>query len=97
MDTDSLGIELKKLLEVVKELLEESKEELEKFQVALTGTLRLLDGENTTLAALQGTPAELRGYVLQLTTQMSKNSGERFEKILDYLTAVIKIAPDSKG
>ena len=96
MDSDSLDVELKRILEVVKELLAESKEELDKFQVALTGTLRLLDGENTTLAALQGTPAELRGYVLQLTTQMSNNSDERFEKILDNLTALIKIAPDSK-
>jgi len=96
MDSDSLDVELKRILEVVKELLAESKEELNKFQVALTGTLRLLDGENTTLAALQGNPAELRGYVLQLTTQMSNNSDERFEKILDNLTALIKIAPDSK-
>ena len=96
MDSDSLGIELKKILEVVKELLEESKEEQDKFQIALTGTLRLLDGENTTLSALQGSPAELRGYILQLTTQMSKNSADRFEKILDHLTAVIKITPDSK-
>ena len=95
MDTDSLGFELKKILEVVKELLAESKEELEKFQVALTGTLRLLDGENTTLTALQGSPAELRGYVLQLTTQMSRNSVERFEKILNHLTTVIKNVPDS--
>lgn len=96
MDSDSLDVELKRILEVVKELLAESKEELDKFQVALTGTLRLLDGETTTLSALQGNPAELRGYVLQLTTQMSNNSDERFEKILDNLTALIKIAPDSK-
>lgn len=93
---DSLDVELKRILEVVKELLAESKEELDKFQVALTGTLRLLDGETTTLSALQGNPAELRGYVLQLTTQMSNNSDERFEKILDNIIALIKIAPDSK-
>ena len=96
MDTDSLSFELKRILDVVKELLDESQEELEKFQVTLTGTLRLLDGESTTLSALQGNPAELRGYVLQLTAQMRKNSGERFEKILDYLTTVIKNASDSK-
>lgn len=96
MDSDSLGIELKKILEVVKELLEESKEEQDKFQIALTGTLRLLDGETTTLSALQGSPAELRGYILQLTTKMSKNSAERFEKILEHLTTVIKITADSK-
>ncbi|MHA1576859.1 MAG: hypothetical protein ACTSU3_05815 [Candidatus Thorarchaeota archaeon] len=95
MDTDSLSIELKRIFEIVEELLEESKGELERFQVALTGTLRLLDGENTTLLALQGNPTELRGYILQLTTQLSRNSVERFEKILNHLASATKIAPDS--
>lgn len=94
MDTESHAIRLKALLDTTRKFLEESKQELDKYQIALTGTIRLLDGKSTTLTKLQGNKDDLTSYLLQQTTQIKQNSTKRLETILEHVVSLIALVSD---
>ena len=76
--------------------LEESKNRVgsdhDKFQVALTNTLRLLDGTSSTLAKLKGDSDNLKGYLVKTSMEMRESVMKlyqdletRMEKVLHLL------------
>ncbi|MHA1636946.1 MAG: hypothetical protein ACTSUB_02920 [Candidatus Thorarchaeota archaeon] len=94
MDMEPLAIGLKELLDTTRTYLEESKQELSKYQMALSGTFRLLDGKSTILTKLQGNKDDLTSYLLQQTTQLTQNSAKRLETILERVTSLITLVSD---
>ncbi|MHA1883164.1 MAG: hypothetical protein ACTSUO_08970 [Candidatus Thorarchaeota archaeon] len=94
MDMEPLAIGLKELLDTTRTYLEESKQELGKYQMALSGTFRLLDGKSTILTKLQGNKDDLTSYLLQQTTQLTQNSAKRLETILERVTSLITLVSD---
>ena len=94
MDTESLAIGLKALLDTTRTYLEESKQELDKYQMALTGTFRLLDEKSTMLTKLQGNKNDLTSYLLQQTTQLKQNSTKRLETVLEQVISLIALVSD---
>jgi hypothetical protein len=74
--------------------------EHEKFRVALTGVLRLLSGNEATLEGLQGTPEELKGYILNLATELGEESTRQWESLksqLELILSQIRESPDRKS
>lgn len=94
MDRESLVIRLKSLLDITRKSLEESKQELDKYQMALTGTFRLLNGKSTTLTKLQGNKYDLTSYLIQQTIQIKQNSSKRLETIHEHVESLITLALD---
>ena len=94
MDDELLTAELKSLLESVRKCIDESKQEYDKFQIALTGTLRLMDGESATLTTLHGSKDNLTSYILQQTTDLKQDSIKRLENLQKLVTTLIGMVSD---
>lgn len=94
MDTDLLAVKLKALLDTTRKFQDESKQELDKYQMALAGTFRLLDGHATILTKLQGNKDDLTSYLIQQTTQLKQNSTKRLETILEHVVSLITLVSD---
>jgi len=59
-----------KIIESINQNTRLTSEAFDKLLVALTGTFRLLDGEQTVLSTLQGNPEEVKAYVITLLGQI---------------------------
>jgi hypothetical protein len=94
MDDDLLLVKLNSLSEIVGENLDELIHELDRFQIALSGTLRLMDGKSSTLTTLHGDKNSLMSYILQQTTEIKQNSTKRLENILEEVTRLITAVSD---
>jgi hypothetical protein len=91
---------LTKELQVLLSLLNEKQGEVnaihEKFQVALTGVLRLV-GETTvpTLANLHGNPDDLKGYLIQLNTEVVKTTTKSYESLRNRVQELVELISSS--
>ena len=59
-----------------------------KFEVALTGILRLLSGEGTSITSIKGSPSDLMGYLVRLLSELQRDSLSSLETIRMKLTAL---------
>ncbi len=83
--------EIASLLTRINEIKSDIEAEHERFRVALTGSLRLLTGEGSTiLTNIQGNPENLKGYLISqefklasLTVGHLRTISERLEKLLE--------------
>jgi hypothetical protein len=89
VENDSLANQLREVLLQIELSRESIEKGHEKFQIAITGALRLLDDNNSMLEKLRGSPDDLKGYVLKLVTELSmetinhwKSLHEQIEQIL---------------
>ena len=94
MDAESFASRLKALADTIRNSLDESNQELDRYQMALAGTFRLLDGKSTTLTNLQGSKDDLTSYIIQQTTQFKQNSAKRLETILEDVVSLIPLVSD---
>jgi hypothetical protein len=92
MNKEEIRDELNAILLLLNTQQNEIAEIQEKFQVALTGVLRLVGKEAPLVSKLQGDPEDLKGYLIHLnsdvvaTTKKSYNSlRTRIEEILESL------------
>ncbi|MFX0044535.1 MAG: hypothetical protein ACFE8Z_01685 [Candidatus Hermodarchaeota archaeon] len=100
MNEDSVAQQLVELLKQLDTTRIASGHEHEKFRVALTGVLRLLSGNAATLKGLQGTPEELKGYILNLATKLGEESARQWESLksqLELIISQIRGSPDRKS
>ena len=68
-------------------------QEYEKFQMALSGVLRILSGDgNAILKAIQGSPEEVKGYLIQLASQLHQHTTESWESLKQEMDGVIELA-----
>ncbi len=66
-----------------------TEESFGKLLVALTGVFRLLDGNQSTLAALQGNPADLQAYILKLLGQIREMVSEGYNGLKNDIQSII--------
>lgn len=88
MDTENIQTQLKELLEQITETKDELAQEYEKFEVALTGALRLLSGEGTSITSIKGNPRDLIGYLIRFLSDMQHNTLLGLETIQEKLTVL---------
>lgn len=67
---------------LIKKDIKNSEEAFEKLLVAITGVFRLLDGKQSMLAALQGSSADVQGYVLKLLGQVTQQIYGSYEGLI---------------
>jgi len=81
MNDEQLANELNNLLTQLKEQQVEIDTIQEKFQVALTGVLRLVGESTPTLTNLHGKTEDLRGYILQLNTEVAQTTTKSYQTL----------------
>lgn len=90
---ESLVLQLTELRSNTVRMQDEIEQEYEKFQVALSGVLRILSGDGSTiLKAIQGSPEEVKGYLIQLASQLRQHTTESWESLKLELDNMIKLA-----
>jgi hypothetical protein len=100
MSEETVAQQLDELLKQLDAARIEAGHEHEKFRVALTGVLRLLSGNEATLKGLQGTPEELKGYILNLATELGEVSARKWESIKSQVELILsqtRESPDRKS
>ena len=92
MNKEELREKLNAILSLLNAQQTEIAELQEKFQVALTGVLRLVGKEVPLVSRLQGNPEDLKGYLIHLnsdvvttTTKSYDSLRNRIEEILESL------------
>jgi hypothetical protein len=70
-----------KIIDSIEENSRLSSEAFEKLLVALTGTFRLLDGKQSVLTSLQGNPAEVQAYILNLLNQVKSMVADGYNSL----------------
>ncbi len=100
MSEETVAQQLAELLKQLDRVRIAADHEHEKFRVALTGVLRLLSGDEATLKGLQGTPEELKGYILNLAIELSEESARRWESLKSQIELILSQTrryPDRKS
>ena len=94
MNNEQLREELNAILSLLNAQQNEIAELQEKFQVALTGVLRLVGNEAPLISKLQGNTEDLKGYLIHLnsdivttTTKSYVSLRDRIEEVLESLSS----------
>lgn len=91
-DSENLVLQLTELRSNTVRMQSEIEQEYEKFQVALSGVLRILSGDGSAiLKATQGSPEEVKGYLIQLATQLRQHTTESWESLKVELDNMIEL------
>ncbi len=89
MDIESIKTQLNKISESIQSEQLSIDESFEKLVIAMTSIFRLVNGEQQTLSALQGSPKELQGYVLNLVGQIRKRTSASSAQLIRDLDALL--------
>ena len=92
--------QLTKELNIILNLLNEQQREVnaihEKFQVALTGVLRLIGNDTSpTLMNLEGNPQDLKGYLIQLDTDVLETTTDSYEAVRTKIEELLELVSAS--
>ncbi|MCK5302167.1 MAG: hypothetical protein KAJ96_03420 [Candidatus Thorarchaeota archaeon] len=91
-DPENLVLQLMELRNNTVRMQSEIEQEYEKFQVALSGVLRILSGDGSAiLKAIQGSPEEVKGYLIQLASQLRQHTTESWESLKIELDNMIEL------
>lgn len=91
MNNEQIVNELNSLLTLLNEQQKEIDTIHEKFQVALTGVLRLV-GETPTLTHLHGKTEDLKGYLIQLNIDVIKTTTKSYQVLRKRVEEAIESA-----
>jgi len=94
MNNEQLVNELDSLLTLLNEQQKEIDVIHEKFQVALTGVLRLVR-ETPTLTHLHGKTEDLKGYLIMLNTDVVKTTTKSYHSLRKRIEEVMELALSS--
>jgi archaellum component FlaC len=95
MNDEQLANELNTLLSQLNERQLEIDTIQEKFQVALTGVLRLVGESTSTLTNLHGTTEDLKGYLFQLNTEVVQTTSKSYQSIRNMVEELIELVSSS--
>ncbi|MGY5871995.1 MAG: hypothetical protein RTV72_07130 [Candidatus Thorarchaeota archaeon] len=95
MNTEQLAEELNSLLSLLSEQQAEIDTIQEKFQVALTGILRLVGEGAPTLTNLHGNTENLKGYLIQLNANVAETTTKSYQSLRKRIEAVIELVSSS--
>jgi hypothetical protein len=92
MNDEQLIEELNSILTLLNEGESEITEIQEKFQVALTGVLRLVgtESESTILSKLQGNVEDLKGYLIHLNSDVVQTTTKSYETLRNRIEEVLE-------
>ena len=95
MNNEQLKQELNAILTLLDEKQNEVAEMHEKFQVALTGILRLIGKEALILSKLQGNPEDLKGYLIHLNSDVVTTTTKSYESLRIRIEEVLELLSSS--
>jgi len=95
MNDEELADELKALLSQLNEEQIEIKTIQEKFQIALTGVLRLVGESTPTLTNLQGKTDDLKGYLIHLNTEVVQTTTKSYQSLRNRVEELIELISSS--
>ncbi|MFW9843886.1 MAG: hypothetical protein ACFFEV_04865 [Candidatus Thorarchaeota archaeon] len=95
MNDDQLIDELNALLSQLNEHQLEIVTIQEKFQVALTGILRLVREGTPVLSTLQGKPEDLKGYLIHLNTEVTQTTTKSYQSLKKKVEELIELVSTS--
>ena len=90
MNNENLIKELENLLSLLDEHQIEVGALQEKFQVALTGALRLVGGSTPIIRNLQGNTEDLKGYLIQLNIDVTKATTQSYQSLRKKIEEVLE-------
>lgn len=91
MNKEQLANELNSLLSLLNEEQAEIDALHEKFQVALTGVFRLVGDNTPTLTNLHGKTEDLKGYIIQLNTDVIKATTKSHRSLRKRIEEVMEL------
>jgi hypothetical protein len=89
VESDSLANHLREVLLQIESSKVSIQKEHEKFQIAITGALRLLDDNNPMLEKLRGDPDDLKGFVLRLVTELSAETISHWQMLQSQIEQIL--------
>lgn len=95
MNNEQLTDKLNSLLSLLNEQQVEIDTINDKFQVALSGVLRLIGESSPTLTNLHGKTEDLKGYLIQLNTDVIETTTKSYESLRKRIEEVIELASSS--
>lgn len=95
MNNEQLTDKLNSLLSLLNEQQVEIDTINDKFQVALSGVLRLIGESSPTLTNLHGKTEDLKGYLIQLNTDVIETTTKSYESLRKRIEEVIELALSS--
>lgn len=95
MNNEQLTDELNSLLSLLNEQQVEIDTIHDKFQIALSGVLRLIGESSPTLTNLHGKTEDLKGYLIQLNTDVIETTTKSYESLRKRIEEVIELASSS--
>jgi len=95
MNDEQLTEGLHALLSLLNDQQEEIDTIQEKFQVALTGVLRLVGEGVPTIANLHGKTENLKGYLLQLNTEVAQTTAKSYRFMRKRVEELIELVSSS--
>jgi len=90
MNNEQLREELNAILVLLNAQQNDITEMQEKFQVALTGVLRLVGKEAPILSKLQGNPEDLKGYLIHLNSDVATTITKSYESLRTRIEEVLE-------
>jgi hypothetical protein len=94
VESDSLANQLREVLLHIESSRESIEKGHEKFQIAITGALRLLDDKSSMLEKLRGSPDDLKGFVLKLVTNLSAETISHWESLHAQIEQILTNMPE---
>lgn len=90
MNNEQLRDELNAILMLLNKQQNEITEMQEKFQIALTGVLRLVGQEAPIISKLQGNPEDLKGYLIHLNSDVVATIVKSYESLRTRIEEVLE-------
>ena len=99
MNDEQLADNLHALLSLLNEQQMEINMIQEKFQVALTGVLRLVGESTPILANLHGKTEDVKGYLIQLNTEAAQTTAKSYQLLRNRIETLVDLvsSPDRKS
>ena len=94
MENDSLAAKLREVLMQIESSRESIEKGQERVQIAITGALRLLDDNSSTLEKLRGSPDDLKGFVLKLVTDLNSETISHLESLHSQIERILVNMPE---
>jgi len=95
MNNEQLTDELNSLLSLLNEQQKEIDSIHEKFQIALSGVLRLVGASAPTLTNLHGKTEDLKGYLIRLSTDVIETTTKSYQSLRIRIEEVLELASSS--
>ena len=95
MNNEQLINELNAILTLLNENQTEIGNIHEKFQVALSGVLRLVGESSPTLVNLQGNTEDIKGYLIHLNTNVVETTAKSYESLRIKIEEVLNMVLSS--